>query len=95
LLGRLESAGIVCQTGSDSDAAYLLARPAGMVTILDVVGVESPPRPASPEARGYDSGISETVTRAWARARSALGNFTLADVIASQEPSASEDSRES
>jgi len=86
LLDRLESAGIVCRTGGDSEAAYLLARPAQMVTILQVVGVESQPPQAPLEAQGYDPGISAAVTQAWARARSALGDFTLAEVIPQPDP---------
>jgi len=82
VLDHLESAGILCRSGDESESAYLLARPPERISILEVVGVDSSASQSQRFAHDYDPDVSVAVTRAWAQARSSFGAFTLADAIA-------------
>jgi membrane protein len=80
LLDRLSSARVVCRVESDQTEAYVLARPAGKIPVIEVFGVHHGAE--SNTGRSFHGDIASLVTRAELRTRDELGDFTLADVIA-------------
>ena len=81
LVGRLEAARLVCAVQDRSGSSYVLAKPPERIPVLAILGVateDHAPSPSGPPERDLD----RIVTRTWSAAQSALGTFTLADVIA-------------
>ncbi|MCG8409563.1 MAG: YihY family inner membrane protein [Phycisphaerales bacterium] len=80
LLDRLESSMIVCAVESDRSAAYVLSRPAEKIAILDIAGMNGRLEGNSVMTL-YAPDIKQAVEKAWSHARSAVGDYTLADVV--------------
>jgi Rrf2 family protein len=92
ILGELKHAGLV-RSQRGMDGGYWLARPAGDITVADVIrAVEGPlasVRGDSPEALKY-AGNSEPLRNVWiavrANLRAVLEDVTLADIAADDLP---------
>jgi len=81
LLDVLSAARVVCPVEDDPGRAYVLARPAEAVSVLEIIGLEPPPR-MPPTDRDYEPEIARKVHEARRHARAALGDYTLADTVA-------------
>ena len=92
ILLQLRHAGIV-ESRRGADGGYRLARPAGEVTLADVIrAIDGPLAGVSgvrPESLGF-SGVAEPMREVWiavrASLRSVLEGVTLADVVAGELP---------
>lgn len=79
LLDRLDSAMIVSVVENDTGVSYVLRRPAEKIAILDIAGIDEKLQESFGMAV-YAPDIRQAVEKAWAHARSAVGDFTLADL---------------
>ncbi len=94
ILGELRHAGIV-RSHRGADGGFRLARPAGEVTVADIIrAVEGPlasVRGAPPEDAAYE-GTAETLPRVWiavrANLRRVVEHVTVADIAAGKLPAA-------
>ena len=92
ILMQLRHAGLV-ESRRGADGGYRLARPAGEVTLADVIrAIDGPLAGVSgvrPESLGF-SGVAEPMREVWiavrASLRSVLEGVTLADVVAGELP---------
>ena len=92
ILGELRHAGIV-RSHRGADGGFRLARPAGDITVADVIrAVEGPlasVRGGPPEEAAYD-GAAQALPRVWiavrANLRSVVENVTVADIAAGRIP---------
>jgi len=84
LLERLTAAAVVCPVASDSEA-YVLARPADRIAIREFL--ETAALAGGPARGRYDPAIAGVLARLNQRTQEALGQVTLAEVLAEQEES--------
>ena len=92
ILMQLRHAGLV-ESRRGADGGYRLARPAGEVTLADVIrAIDGPLAGVSgvrPESLGF-TGVAEPMREVWiavrASLRSVLESVTLADVVAGELP---------
>lgn len=84
LLDRLTDAGLLCPIANGEETAYVLARPANKISVLDIVGLRNPDAaPPTSSATGDD--VQSRVADIERRAADTLGQLTLADAL--QRPS--------
>ena len=80
LIDRLTAAGVICPVESDTGEAYLLARPAEQVPVLEFLGAGGLPGEAA--RAEHDVSVAQALARLQGRTRQALGTVTLADLLA-------------
>ena len=82
LLDKLEALKIVCAVEGQPGISYVLARPPDRIPLLEILGVDSRQDSTGP-AGAFDPEVAAMVAESWTYARSAVGSFTLADVVGS------------
>lgn len=82
LLGQLGSVDAVCPVAGDGPPAYVLARPADKIAVLEVLRIVQPDR--SSEAGRYDPEIEDAIARFQQRSQTALGSLTVDQLIGTE-----------
>ncbi len=79
IMTRLRAIGIVYPVESDLQEAYVLARPAEKISLLELMEISTVEKDLSVE--NFDLQISQRISRVEGLARESLGKTTLAEVI--------------
>jgi len=82
VLDRLAALGVVCAVEHDRTGAYVLARPPEAIGVLEVVDLA--PAAGGQGRRALDAALAQPIERLLERSRTALGDLTLADVLAGE-----------
>jgi DNA-binding IscR family transcriptional regulator len=81
LLERLQHKQLICPVESENDNAYLLTRPAEKIGVLEIMDI-GPDQSAPDAPAAYQEHIAAKINRVNQQAQTALGDMTLADIIA-------------
>jgi len=79
LVGQLDSVGVVCPVAGSSPPAYVLARPADKISVLEVLRIVQPD--GNLDTSRYDPDLGATLTQFQQRSQSALGALTIGELI--------------
>jgi membrane protein len=79
LIDRLNASELLINANRKTDAAFLLCKPPGQITLIEVVRAGDP---RSAQATSADDTISKAVAQFQSRANSSLEGLTLADLLA-------------
>ena len=82
LLDRLVASGLLCVTDEDSDAGYLLSRPAGQIPLAEILDLADP---GGGREAATEGPIRSAVVAALERTRAALHGHTLEDLLSAEE----------
>lgn len=79
LLAQLDAVGAVCPMTAGASPAYVPARPADRLPILEILRIVQPNGNVNPDR--YDPEINKTISRFQRESQSALGALTIRDLI--------------
>jgi membrane protein len=80
LLDRLTASNVVCPVETDMATAYVPARPAERIPVLEVLAITGEQQ-CSTQSATADATINDAIARVQGHARSSLGELTLAEAV--------------